>query len=483
MRTLISWPTVVATLAVAAIAHAQPAPPAPPAASAPTEPVVAPSEPAPPTEPTPTVAPTPPEPPPIPAIIEAPPEQPPRDPALAALGVSAGGGRGKRFIIYRNEEIGAWLKPVIAIAGALAVYYPHNDGNPELDHRVTTLAISRFGFEGALNKYVEFGLQFQRDLGFSIAAGGPAGTGVWEGTASIQARESYIRLKRWGLELSGGIVSDPASVDYVPSQVFDLFGMDPFVRDPLLFSGFNMGQGAMLRIHDPYLHKLGMPGKLTLGMQFTSGNPLITSLSFGFGGNVSSNGTLFTSPLRALSNGFPGSNIELQTYSPSLSYDVDIADRVGLDLRAGLQFYSVDIDVQSLDDVHIAGSNARVSGRLRLPYVNLMGSYARRGNDQLPIPDLTMLAADKYKANVWSVGTEGTYDRFGLGVLFTSVHQEFNGTVQNTARYFNAAASYALDPTFLSVGLRYASLWNKPRGLSASPTDANTLLLTLRLTI
>jgi hypothetical protein len=462
-------------LCAPALALAQPAP-APPPAPAPAEP--APAEPAPPPV-TPVVAePPPPAPPPVRTAVE----QPPADPALAALGVSADGGEPRRFIIYRNDQ-GAWLKPIVAIAGAVAAYFPSNSGNPELGRRITTLALSRFGFEGALDKHVEFGLQLQRDLGFSIAGGGPVGTGVWEGTASIQARESYIRLKRWGVELSAGIVSDPASVDFVPSQVFSLFGMDPYIRDSLLFSGFNMSQGVMLRIHDPYLYKLGMPGKLTLGMHFTSGNPLITSLSFGFGGNVSSNGTLFTSPLRALSNGFPGSNIEVQTYSPSLTYEVDLAKQIGLDLRAGLQFYRVDIDVQSTDDVHIAGSNARVSARLRLPYVALMGSYAHRTNDQLPIPDLTMLSPDKYKANVYSFGAEGTYDRAGLGVLFSNVTQDFSATAANTARYVNVAASYAIDPSYLSVGLRFAALWNKPRGLSATPTDANTLLVTLGLTI
>jgi hypothetical protein len=457
---------VLFALGLASIAHAQPADPTEPAPPPP--PAEAPA-PAPEPEPLP--------PPPAPKV-----EPPAPDPALAALGVSADGGEAKRFIIYRNHD-GAWLKPIIAIAGAVAVYFPHNDGNPELEHRVTTLAISRFGFEGALNDHVEFGLQLQRDLGFSIASGGPVGTGVWEGTASIQARESYIRLKRWGAELSAGIVTDPASVDYVPAEVFDLFGMDPFIRDSLLFSGFNMSQGVMLRLHDPYLYKLGMPGKLTLGMHFTAGNPLITSLSFGFGGNVSSNGTLFTSPLRALSNGFPGSNIEVRTYSPSLTYEVDLAPKIGLDLRAGLQFYSVDIDVQSKEDVHVAGYNARASARLRLPYVSLMGSYAHRSNDQLPIPDLTMLSPDKYKATVWSAGAEGTYDRAGVGILFSNVSQDFSPDVANRARYFNAAASYALDPSYLSVGLRFAALWNKPRGLSATPTDANTLLLTLRLTI
>ncbi len=406
----------------------------------------------------------------------------PAEPGLAALGVSAGASEPRRFVVYRTDQ-GAWLKPIIAIAGAVAVYVPKNAGNPELGRRTTTLAISRFGFEGALDPHVEFGLQFERDLGFSIAGGGPVGTGVWEGTASLQARESYIRLERWGAELSAGIVSDPASVDYVPAQVFSLFGMDPFIRDSLLFSGFNMSQGVMLRIHDPYLYKLGMPGRLTLGMHVTSGNPLITSLSFGFGGNVSSNGTLFTSPLRALSNGFPGSNIEVQTYSPSLTYEVELAPRIGFDLRAGLQFYRVDIDVQSSDDVRVSGSNARVSARLRLPYVSLMGSYAHRANDQLPIPDLTMLSADKYKATVYSFGGEGTYDRFGLGVLFSNVSQDFSATSANTARYFNAAASYALEPSYLSVGLRFAALWNNPRGLSATPTDARTLLVTLGLTI
>lgn len=432
-------------------------------------------------EPAPPAAPPPPAPVPVPVPPEA--NHPPADRNLAALGVSADSGGPKRFVIYRNEEVGAYLKPIIAIAGAVAVYFPDNAGNPALDRRITTLAISRFGFEGALNEYVEFALQFQRDLGFSVAAGGPVGTGVWEGTASLQARESYIRLQRWGLELSAGIVADPASVDFAPSQVFDLLGMDPFIRDSLLFSGFNMSQGVMLRLHDPYLYKLGMPGKLTAGMHFTSGNPLITSLSFGFGGNVSSNGTLFTSPLRALNNGFPGSNIEVQTYSPSLTYEGNFTEDIGFDLRAGLQFYEVDIDVQSEQDVHLAGRNARLSARLRVPHVDLMGSFARRTNDQIPIPDLTMLSEDEYAANVWSLGAEGTHGALGAGVFFSSVEQEFSATVKNTARYFNAGVSYALDPSFLSVGIRYASLWNKTRGVTTSPTDANTLLFTMHMTI
>ncbi|HEY0250414.1 MAG TPA: hypothetical protein VGC41_02765, partial [Kofleriaceae bacterium] len=68
-------------------------------------------------------------------------------------------------------------------------------------------------------------------------------------------------------------------------------------------------------------------------------------------------------------------------------------------------------------------------------------------------------------------------------VLFSNVRQEFSPTVANTARYFNAAASYDLEPSFLTVSLRFSALWNKPTGLSATPTDANTLLATLRLTI
>ena len=37
-----------------------------------------------------------------------------------------------------------------------------------------------------------------------------------------------------GLALTGGIFPDPASIDFVSANMLDSFGMDPYVRDPLL---------------------------------------------------------------------------------------------------------------------------------------------------------------------------------------------------------------------------------------------------------
>ena len=403
------------------------------------------------------------------------------DRSLAALGVGVYGRGSDAFVLWDNPETGGYVKPIIWVSTGLLGYFPSREGATFSD-RAATMLVSRFGFEGALNSWASFKVEFQRDLGFSISSSGPQGTGVYEGTASLQARENYINLHRWGLSLIGGIQTDPASVDFISSHVLGLFGMDPFTRDYLLQAGFNLGQGLMARYEDPFLKKIGA-GRLVYGFQFTSGNPLTTSLSYGFGGSVTVNGTLFTGPLRGITNGVPGTNILLTTYSPSLTYEVDFAKNIGFDLRASAQIYRVDVDTVSPTDARLNGTNFRGSARIRLPYVNLMGGYARRVNQQLALPDITTRRGDNYEGTIWSAGAEINYGRYGVGAHYASVKQEYFENSSNTAKYFNVGASYQLVPGFLWTSLRYSSVANDYENVAAIPTDAKMVAGTLSLTI
>jgi len=407
-----------------------------------------------------------------------------RDQSLAALGVGEYGKRSEMFVLWENANTGAYIKPIVWISGSLLGYFPNPVGDASYADRPATLLVTRFGFEGALTDWVSFKLELQRDLGFSLASNGPQGTGVFEGTASLQARENYVSVHKWGLNVTAGIQTDPASVDFITPNVLGMFGMDPFTRDYLLNSGFNLGQGVMLRYTEPFLKTVGA-GQLTFGFSFQSGNPLTTSLSYSFGGNVTQNGTLYTAPIRTIINGLPGTNIALQTYSPSLVYSVDFAKGFGLDVRAMAQFQHADPDATTSTDATINGVNYRGTMRVRLPHVNLMGGYARRVNQQIAIPDLTRRLGDNNEGTVWSLGGDFTWDKFSVGAHYAYVNNEIRDSPHSytTAKYLNIGASYQLVPSFLSTQLRFANVKNKFENVTAIPVDATMIVASLVLTI
>ncbi|MEM9194862.1 MAG: hypothetical protein AAGF12_37130, partial [Myxococcota bacterium] len=269
-------------------------------------------------EPPPPVAPPPPpevpEPPPEPTIEDN------RDATIRTLETSEA--PTPTFTFWEDGE--DFIKPVIQLSATMVGYFPTaREGATDLAFRLSTLALARFGLEGELFGFLTFRSVFERNIGYSLARNGPVGTGVWEGTASLQPRENYLRIEQWGLSLTGGIFRDPASVDYISDNVLDNFGMDPYVRDPLLLTGFNQGQGVMLRYGFDFVepNDAGPRARLTGGLSFTGGNPLTSSLAFSFGGDASSLGSLFTAPFRALSNGLPGSDIHMLMVSPSVSFE------------------------------------------------------------------------------------------------------------------------------------------------------------------
>jgi len=391
------------------------------------------------------------------------------------------------FSIWKNDEIGAFIKPVIQISSLLVGYLPQTDRqNTELANRVSTLLLARIGFEGQLFDFVSFRSVFERNLGFTIARNGPVGTSVWEGTASWQARENYIRLSKWGLSLTAGIVPDPASLDYISENILDAFGMDPYVRDPLLVSGFNQGQSILLRYQ--------LEG-FAAGFGFTGGNPLVSSLSFGFGGDVSRLGDLFNVPLRALSNGVPGSDIQMNLFTPSLSLEGTFLGIEG-GIKTAAQVYRIDIDVTQDEETRLHGYNLRATGRLGF-FDNFLQLYATgtvRENDRIDLDDTTELEDEAYVGAVAAGGFDLDFRKLGWGPIglggnYYYVYQRIQPDAEDgkdndsMTHYINLGLTYWLWNDVVSAGFRWGRSMQEASTRTVPFSTTDSLILSLRLII
>ncbi len=382
------------------------------------------------------------------AIVSSPPPSPsPPPPARSEnqrLLSTAAEAVPRAFVIYENECIGTFIKPVLQISSTVVSYVPTLSGeNSALSGRTSTLLLARFGLEGRITDWISFRSVFERNVGFSLARNGPVGTSVWEGTASLQARENYIRLERWGAELSAGIVPDPASIDFISDNTLDMFGMDPYVRDPLLASGFNQGQGVLFRYS-----RYGV----TAGLAFTGGNPLVTSLAFGFGGSASTLGTLYSAPLRALATGIPGSDIHLILLSPSLSYESEY-----FDVKVAAQFYDVDVTLTSDEDKQLRGHNFRATAQAKLldEMFRIFVSGSMRSNQQINPMSAQVRLADDFTGAVLAAGADFTRGDLSVGGQFYWVRSEATAENALFSQYINVGATYWLWERTVSAGLRW----------------------------
>ena len=378
----------------------------------------------------------------------------------------------RAFVLYEDAEFGAFIKPVLQLSASVVGYIPDRDNDEDqLSGRTSTLLLARFGFEGQLTDWIHFRSVFERNVGYSLSRNGPVGTSVWEGTGSFQARENYIRLQRWGLSLTGGIVPDPASIDFIADATLDLYGMDPYVRDPLLFSGFNQGQGFLLRYS-----RWGF----TAGIGVTAGNPLVSSLAFGFGGQVSSLGTLFSAPLRALANGIPGSDIHMVVVSPSLTFESTY-----FDIKVASQHYDVDIDLASDDDASLTGYNLRATAQVKLwqGRIRIFGTGAYRQNQQVTIPDVTTRADDDFTGAVAAAGAEFNYGRFSVGGQWYWLRTEATEDQALITNYGNFGALFWLWERSASVSLRWAFSDVDPEAETVSGLKTHTVIGALRVMI
>lgn len=238
-----------------------------------------------------------------------------------------------------------FISPVLAIAGGLQSENLLVNPNPEKESRITTVALARFGAEGRLGPYVTFRSEFERNIRAH-------GSGIWEGTASMSVRDQVLRLQRWGATVEAGIILDPASVDYFSAHMGDVLLADKYTRDPLLYSGFNRGQGVQARYS-----RWG----LTAGLSYTEANPLSSSASFMVGGSFGGNSRFWERPLGNFRNGQPDDDIHFRVISPSLSYE-----HPWFEAKAMVQAFNINYQANSTQDPALEGYNVRGGVKLKL---------------------------------------------------------------------------------------------------------------------
>ncbi|PTL84193.1 hypothetical protein [Vitiosangium sp. GDMCC 1.1324] len=238
-----------------------------------------------------------------------------------------------------------FLSPVLSIAGGLQSENLLVNPNPGKEGRITTVALARFGAEGRLGPYVTFRSEFERNIRAH-------GSGIWEGTASMSVRDQVLRLQRWGATVEAGILLDPASVDYFSAHMGDVLMADKYTRDPLLYSGFNRGQGVQARYT-----RWGF----TVGLSYTEANPLSSSASYMVGGSFGGNSRFWERPLANFRNGQPDDDIHFRVISPSLSYE-----HPWFEAKAMAQVFNINYQASSTEDPPLTGYNLRGNVKLKL---------------------------------------------------------------------------------------------------------------------
>ncbi len=375
-----------------------------------------------------------------------------------------------------------YIKPILAIAGGLHVENLIQTLNRNRESRATTLALTRFGFEGKLGEYVTFRSEFERNIRAH-------GSGIWEGTASFSVRDQILRLQRWGATAEAGIILDPASVDFLSTHMADTLLADKYTRDPLLYSGFNRGQGMLAS----YTWK-----GLRAGLSYTAANPLSTSSSFQVGGTFGGGSRLWERPLGNFRTGQPDDDLHFQMISPSLTYAHEL-----FEVKTMVQTFDVNYQTNSRTDPSIKGFNVRGNALLKLranlgipllitPYVN----YARVRNDVTnSTPGYAdQLLSTRYTANTFSAGLDvNVKGRSGVGFQLARVSDRSPSFVapiggnpaaepvtHTVQTYLNVGGTYWVTDD-VALGGRYAR-YNKTQTGSEDEIDAS-YFVTLRMVL
>lgn len=298
--------------------------------------------------------------------------------------------------------------------------------------RLTTVAMTRIGLVARIHRNVS--IVSELDLN-----AGPHGTSVWEGQAAIQVRNQLVRLEYGPLRVDAGRITDPASMDYVSAYMGNLLYTDPLARFPLLVSGFNRGNGVLVRVSP-------VEG-LSLGVTVNAGNPTSTTGTVQIGGTFPPFSRFYEVPSSHVgrdARGFPADSFHALLVSPSVSYEHEL-----FRAQLAMQWFSADTNTNSTSDEPIRGYNLRGGVQLRLwedrirPFFNL----SRVTNDVIDPSDTGRLLQESYEGRTITGGVDvGIDGESGVGGQYSRVReQQGQGTVI-IRHYWNLGGSYWIVP-------------------------------------
>ncbi len=355
------------------------------------------------------------------------------------------------------------IAPYLLATGGIKYDWERNPPGTNKENRVSTFALSRFGVTARYGKYVSA----ESEL---MAAGGIGlhGTSAYEGQAALQVRQQVLRFGNETWKLEAGRLIDPASVDFFSAHVAESFLQDTATRDPLLFTGYNLGNG----VRGEWEFVPGLRAALT----FNAGNPVSTTSSLMIGGSFPPFERFYTQPYQAVSQGannFPDDTFHIMVVTPSF-----LVDTKYVDARAAVQLFDVDPNTGDRNNDHIRGYNGRATVRVKLldgmltPFANI--AYTR--NDTVFANDLSKRSGDRYQSIDYGGGIDFNWARRfqcahdcadGVGLQYENVQFQTGEGLVTTQRYANLGATVWLAPN-LSIGARLAIWSYEPEGAAAT---------------
>ncbi|MBX3186114.1 MAG: hypothetical protein KF819_03825 [Labilithrix sp.] len=428
------------TLAFAAQPDPEPLPPEPPRAPAP----------APPLPPAPPPPPATPAPPARGLATEAPPDG---DPLL--------------------ETASLQLRPYLLVSGGLKVDIPKGRPEEDKEARVSTFALGRLGLKAKWTDLVSAESEFMASGGVGLH-----GTSAYEGQAAMQVRQQVVRVHRGPWRVEAGRLIDEGSVDFFSAHVTETFLQDTATRDPLLFSGFNLGNGIR--------GQLELAPGLRAAITFNAGNPVSNTASLMVGGPYPPFERFYTQPYQAVNQGpnhFPDDTFHSMVLTPSFLLDTKYVDA-----KLAFQGFDINPNTNNGSDEHITGFNARGTVRAKLldgllvPFAS--GAYTR--NDTLVPTNLAVRARDRYHAVNLGGGVDvDVARRFkcahdcadGFGAQYQQVQFQLGDGLVTTNRYVNVGATFWIAP-WVSLSGRFALWLSKQEG--SAETGERTGIFALR---
>ncbi len=347
------------------------------------------------------------------------------------------------------------VRPYLLVSGGLKGDIVKNKPGDDRNNRVSTFALGRLGLRARWLDFVYAESEFMASGGIGLH-----GTSAYEGQAAMQVRQQLVRLSKSGFRVDVGRIIDEASVDYFSAHVTETFLQDTAVRDPLLFSGFNLGNG----IRAQYEIAPGLRAALTLN----AGNPVSNTASLLVGGPYPPFDRFYGQPYQQVSqsaNNFPDDTFHTMVVTPSV-----LVDSKYVDVRVAVQGFDINVNTSSSKDDHIRGYNVRGTAKLKLfdgllvPFAS--SAYTR--NDTLVVTDLSKRSPDRYQAVNLGGGVDlDIWRRYkcshdcadGLGAQYQQVQYQIGEGLVTTQRYFNVGATYWLAPN-VSLSARFA-MWLK----------------------
>ncbi len=367
----------------------------------------------------------------------------------------------------RSQEPTNKLEFFAAIVGGVHAETLQTRDDDDSENRTTTIAMSRFGLRGKLAGGVYLESEFEVNAG-------PHGTSVWEGQAALQVRNQLVRIERNKFRVEAGRLTDDSSLDYFSHHVADQLLTDPYTRAALLASGFNRGQGVLVR-YEP------VEG-LEPGITVNAANPTSTTASLVVGGTFPPFSRFYFAPHQQVANdasGFPSDSFHIDILTPSIIYHSRL-----LETQAAVQMFRVNTDTQSSDDENIIGYNVRGGAKLNLldgmvtPFVNA----SRVTNSVIDPNDGKMLSTEAYVGYTLGGGIDYNYwGNHGVGAQYSFVRGQQGDQSRTTEHFINVGTSYYLtDSTAIGARGAYYTFCDERPGESCERLGARSVFVTIR---